>query len=73
MPWRSDYFGFLLVKRVRQLKIVRRLKIYSTIGQYAGVDAVNVVDDSGFILLQLYLVISKLLTDNNSGKMARLG
>uniref|UniRef100_M4BN15 FAD-binding FR-type domain-containing protein n=1 Tax=Hyaloperonospora arabidopsidis (strain Emoy2) TaxID=559515 RepID=M4BN15_HYAAE len=71
--WRHASFGSSLVQRGQQLKLIRWLKTYPSIGQYIGVDGVDVVVGSGFFLLQLNLVIGKLLTDNRSGKLATSG
>ncbi|CAI5737391.1 unnamed protein product [Hyaloperonospora brassicae] len=71
--WRSAPLGFSLVRSGQQLKLVRWLQTHGAITRFTGIDAVDLVAGSGFFLLQLNLVLSKLLVDHTNGKLATSG
>ncbi|KAG2788152.1 hypothetical protein PC129_g10390 [Phytophthora cactorum] len=70
--WKQDSVGSL-VKWGQQLKLVQWMKSHPSVGKRFGFDAVDVVLVSGFLLLQLNLVVGKLLIDKENGKLAKSG
>ncbi|ETP43047.1 hypothetical protein F442_10091 [Phytophthora nicotianae P10297] len=70
--WRQESVGSL-ARWGQQLKVVQWVKARPSIGKRFGLDAVDVVLVSGFLLLQLNLVVGKLLIDKENGKLAKAG
>ncbi|KAF4042780.1 Ferric reductase NAD binding domain [Phytophthora infestans] len=70
--WKHDSVGSL-ANWGQQLKVVQWVKSRPSIGKRFGFDAVDVVLISGFLLLQLNLVVGKLLIDKENGKLAKSG
>ncbi|KAG7396125.1 ferric/cupric-chelate reductase [Phytophthora boehmeriae] len=70
--WKQDAIG-TLEGWGHNLRALRWLKAHPNIGKRLGFDAVDVLLVSGFLLLQVNLVVGKLLIDRESGKLAKAG
>ncbi|KAI9913199.1 hypothetical protein PsorP6_005607 [Peronosclerospora sorghi] len=70
--WKQETVGSV-VQEGQKLKLVQWLKAHPSIGKTVGLDTVDLIVLSGFLLLQLNIVIGSLLIDKESGNLAKAG